>query len=357
MIEVEKLTKKYGNFTAVDNISFSIEKGEIVGFLGPNGAGKSTTMNMITGYIEPTSGTITIDGLDIERKAKKVKAKIGYMPENVPLYKELKVREFINYMAELRCVPKQNRKEAVNKAIDETGLKDVENKLISKISRGYKQRVSLAGSIVGNPEILILDEPTVGLDPAQVVEIRNLIKSFKGKYTVILSSHILSEVSNMCDKIIVINNGKIVRIDSTTNLINSETKNSKVITLTIEDSDYRIENFLNELDFISNIQVISKNDDNTVSYKITCKDDTGSSLDARKEISKALSKQGIVILEMKQAEATLEDAFMDIIDKSKKENQMNEDLNSKQKAIKVKLSLKERLSKPDKSTFEKGGKK
>ena len=234
MIEVKNLTKKYGNFEAVKDISFSIDDGEIVGFLGPNGAGKSTTMNMITGFIEPTEGSIIIDGLNIEKKPIKVKSKIGYMPENVPLYKELTVKEFILYMSDLRGIKKSEKKEAVEKAIDETGLRAVENKLISHISRGYRQRVSLAGAIVGNPEIIILDEPTVGLDPKQVVEIRNLIKSFKEKHTVILSSHILSEVSNMCDKIIMINNGKIVKIDSTSNLIKSENKESKIINITIE---------------------------------------------------------------------------------------------------------------------------
>ena len=353
MIEVKNLTKKYGTFEAVKDISFTIENGEIVGFLGPNGAGKSTTMNMITGFIEPTEGSIKIDGLDIEKKPRQVKAKIGYMPENVPLYKELTVREFINYMADLRGIKRDEKKEKINKVIDETGLKNVQNKLISNISRGYRQRVSLAGALVGNPEILILDEPTVGLDPKQVIEIRNLIKSFKGKYTVILSSHILSEVSNMCDKIIVINNGKIVKMDSTQNLINSEKKNSKIVYVTIDKESAEFDKVVKGLKVVSNVEVIEE-DNESKSYKLTCKD---SNSDIRKDLSKAFSKAGIIVLEMKLEEATLEDAFIDIIDTNTKENKMREEMQQKQKAIKIKLSLRERFGKPKKIDENKGGRK
>lgn len=353
MIEVKNLTKSYGTFDAVNDINFTIEDGEIVGFLGPNGAGKTTTMNMLTGFIEPTKGTILVDGLDIEKKPKQVKEKIGYMPENVPLYKELTVREFIEYMADLRGVKKQEKKEAVNRVIDETGLKDVQKKLISKISRGYRQRTSLAGALVGNPEILILDEPTVGLDPKQVVEIRNLIKSLKGKRTVLLSSHIISEVSNMCDKIIVINNGRIVKIDSTKNIIDVERRNSKVIDITIEDENSDFESIVREIGFVSKVQLMDQNiGDHTKSYRISCDNIDG---DIRKEVSKALTQKGIILLEMRQSEATLEDAFIDIIDTNTKENKLREEMQNKQKAIKVKLSLKERLSKPKRN--DEGGNK
>ena len=205
MIEVKNITKKYGNTTAVDDISFDVRDGEVVGFLGPNGAGKSTTMNMITGFIEPTQGTIIVNGKDISKKPKQAKRQIGYMPENVPLYQELTVREFVKYMAELKFVKKQDKKEQIEKVLEETGLKDVEKKLIRNLSRGYKQRVSLAGALIGNPDVIILDEPTVGLDPKQITEIRNLIKQLGKKHTVILSTHILSEVSQICDKVIIIN--------------------------------------------------------------------------------------------------------------------------------------------------------
>ena len=176
MIEVKNITKKYGSLTAVNNISFKINEGEIIGLLGPNGAGKSTTMNMITGYIEPTEGEILIEGYDISKKSKKAKSQIGYMPEGVPLYSDLTVKEFVTYMAELKKVDKKTRKEKVEQIIEQTGLKDVEKKLTRNLSRGYKQRVSMAGALVGEPKILILDEPTVGLDPKQITEIRALIK-------------------------------------------------------------------------------------------------------------------------------------------------------------------------------------
>ena len=211
MIEVKNITKKYGNFTAVDNINFKIEEGEIIGLLGPNGAGKSTTMNMITGYIEPTEGEIIVNGYDISKKPKKAKAQIGYMPEGVPLYSDLTVKEFVTYMAELKKVDRKTRKEKVEKIIEQTGLKDVEKKLTRNLSRGYKQRVSMAGALVGEPKILILDEPTVGLDPKQITEIRALIKELGKTHTVILSSHILSEVSQICNKVIIINKLPLTR--------------------------------------------------------------------------------------------------------------------------------------------------
>ena len=192
MIEVKNITKKYGNFIAVDNISFDVKDGEIVGLLGPNGAGKSTTMNMITGFIEATEGNIIINGYDISKKPGKAKKQIGYMPEGVPSYQELTAKEFVKYMAELKMVDRKNRKEEIESVIKQTGLEEVQNKLIKNLSRGYKQRVSMAGALVGKPDVLILDEPTVGLDPKQILEIRNLIKELEKKHTIILSSHILS---------------------------------------------------------------------------------------------------------------------------------------------------------------------
>ena len=220
MITVKNVCKKYGSFVAVDNISFEINDGEIIGLLGPNGAGKSTTMNMLTGFIEPTSGEILINGFNISKKSKKAKANIGYMPENVPLYKDLTVKEFINYMAELKYVKGKDKKNMVSDIMAKTNLTDVQNKLIKNLSRGYKQRVSMAGALVGNPKILILDEPTVGLDPKQITEIRDLIKSLAKDHTIIISSHILSEISQMCEKVIILNKGKLIAIDTPENLEN-----------------------------------------------------------------------------------------------------------------------------------------
>ena len=188
MIQVKDVTKKYGNFIAVKNLNFEIKHGEVIGLLGPNGAGKSTTMNMLTGFIEPSEGSIIINGKDIVKKAREAKKNIGYMPENVPLYLDLTVREFVTYMAELKLVQRKERKKQVEEIIKATGLEDVKNKLIRNLSRGYKQRVSMAGALVGKPEILILDEPTVGLDPKQIIEIRELIKSLGKDHTVIILS-------------------------------------------------------------------------------------------------------------------------------------------------------------------------
>ena len=241
MIQVENITKRYGTFTAVDKINFEIEEGEIVGFLGPNGAGKSTTMNMITGFIEPSSGRILVDGHDVSKKPKKAKRQIGYMPEGVPLYTDLTVKEFVTYMAELKGVERKEKKAMVQKTLEDTGLVDVQNQLTRNLSRGYKQRVSLAGALVSNPKVIILDEPTVGLDPKQVTEIRALIKELGKDHTVILSSHILSEVSQICNRVIIINKGKIVAVDTPENLEKRVTKENSIY-VTVEDLENKMEN-------------------------------------------------------------------------------------------------------------------
>ena len=309
MIEVKNVTKKYPNIKAVDNINFTIKDGEVVGFLGPNGAGKTTTMNMITGFIEPTEGQIIINGFDIVKKSKKAKKQIGYMPEGVPLYTELTAREFVNYMAELKDVKAKERKEAVEKAIEETGLKDVQNKLIKNLSRGYKQRVSMAGALIGDPKILILDEPTVGLDPKQITEIRNLIKELGKTHTVILSSHILSEVSQICNKVIIINKGKIVAIDTPENL-EAKVSNKNCLYVTVEDPEDKMNIIKNKIKEIKKIELAEKNEDGTKQYMIESEDNA----DLRKMIFSELAKEDITIFEMKKADTTLEDAFMKLIE-------------------------------------------
>ena len=266
MIQVENITKKYGDFVAVNNINFEIEEGEIIGFLGPNGAGKSTTMNMITGFIEPTSGKIIIDGYDISKKPKKAKKEIGYMPEGVPLYSDLTVKEFVTYMAEIKKVNKKEKKEMVQKALEETGLIEVQNKLNKNLSRGYKQRVSMAGALVGNPKLIILDEPTVGLDPKQVTEIRTLIKELGKKHTVILSSHILSEVSQICNRVIIINKGQIVAIDTPENLEKKAIKDNSIY-VTVEDTENKMENIKDKLENVREVKLVSENEDKTKKYK------------------------------------------------------------------------------------------
>lgn len=317
MIEVKNVTKKYGNFTAVDNITFNVKDGEVVGLLGQNGAGKSTTMNMITGFIEPTEGTIIVNGFDIMKKSLKAKKQIGYMPENVPLYPELTVKEFVSYMAELKLVGRKERKQEVENAIKETGLEEVKNKLIRNLSRGYKQRVSMAGALVGNPEVLILDEPTVGLDPKQIIEIRNLIKNLGKKHTVILSSHILSEISQICERVVILNKGKIVAIDTPENL-EEKTKEQNVLFVTVEDKEEKMLSLKEKITDIEKLEMIKDNEDGTKQYKIVSK----SEKDIRKALFDTLPKEGITIFELKKAETSLEDAFIKLVDnaKSKTEN-------------------------------------
>ena len=309
MIEVKNVTKKYGKVVAVDNINFKINDGEIIGLLGPNGAGKSTTMNMITGYIEPTEGTIVIDGYDISKKPRKAKREIGYMPEGVPLYTDMTVKEFVTYMAEIKKVDRKTRKEKIEKIIEETGLKDVEKKLTRNLSRGYKQRVSMAGALVGEPKILILDEPTVGLDPKQITEIRNLIKVLGKTHTVILSSHILSEVSQICQKVIIINKGKIIAVDTPENLENKVASKNDIY-VTVEDLDNRIEEVAKDIKEITKIELVKENKDKTKQYLIESEKD----VDLRKILFKELAKENITIFEMKKADTTLEDAFMKLIE-------------------------------------------
>ena len=312
MIGVKNVTKKYGSFTAVDNISFDVKDGEVVGFLGPNGAGKSTTMNMITGFIEPTDGQIIINGNDISKKPKKAKKQIGYMPENVPLYYDLTVKEFVTYMAELKFVKRQDKKEQVEKVIKETGLESVQKKLIKNLSRGYKQRVSMAGALVGDPDVIILDEPTVGLDPKQITEIRNLIKELGKKHTVILSTHILPEVSQICERVVIINKGKIVAVDTPENL-EKMTKENNGISVTVEDKNENMKKLKELIPEIESVEMVKDNEDGTKQYTIISKADT----DLRKKLFDVLPKQDITIFELKKTETTLEDAFIKLIDTKK----------------------------------------
>lgn len=309
MIEVKNVTKKYGKFVAVDNIGFTINEGEIIGLLGPNGAGKSTTMNMLTGFIEQTDGEIVINGHNMLKKPKKAKKEIGYMPEGVPLYTDLTVKEFITYMAEIKNVERKERKEKVQKIIEQTGLKDVEKRLIKNLSRGYKQRVSMAGALVGEPKILILDEPTVGLDPKQITEIRNLIKELGKTHTVILSSHILSEVSQICNKVIIINKGKIVAVDTPENL-ERKVSSKNCIYVTVEDTENKMEDVKEKIKEITKLELLQNNEDGTKQYMIESKED----IDLRKILFTELAKENITIFEMKKADSTLEDAFMKLIE-------------------------------------------
>ena len=342
MIKVENVTKKYGNYVAVDNMNFEVKEGEIVGFLGPNGAGKTTTMSMITGFIEPTNGTIEINGYNVSKKAKKAKREIGYMPETTPLYSELTPKEFVRYMAELKGVPRKTRKEEIQRVLKAVNIEDVQNKLIKNLSRGYKQRVSLAGALVGNPKVLILDEPTVGLDPKQVTQIRSLIKSLRKDHTVILSSHILSEISQICEKVIIINKGKLIAIDTPQNL-EDKTGEENVLLVTVEDAENKIEDVVKEMQEIREIKLIKELPDGTKQYSIIAKDNK----DIRKEIFSNFAKNEITIFELKKAETTLEDAFIGLIDRQKEE-----EVKTKEEIKKEKQEEKQKLKEAKKKDKE-----
>lgn len=337
MIEVKNITKKYGSFQAVHNLNFTVKDGEILGFLGPNGAGKSTTMNMITGYIEPTEGTIIVEGFDISQKPKKAKKQIGYMPENVPLYQELTAKEFVQYMADLKGIKRKEKKAEVERVLEATGLKDVQKKLIRNLSRGYKQRVSMAGALVGNPKVLILDEPTVGLDPKQVAEIRKLIKELGKTHTILLSSHILSEVSQICERVLIINKGRIVAIDTPENLEN-KVKKDNVLILTVEDSKNNMKDLKKEVKEIKEIELKKENTDGTKQYIIT----SDEKIDVRKKLFEVLPKKDITIFELKKAETSLEDAFIGLInEKTIEEEQGKSKEKEKYEKKKEKLAKKE----------------
>ena len=337
MIEVKNVTKKYGSFVAVEDISFTVKDGEVVGFLGPNGAGKSTTMNMITGFIEPTEGTIIVNGYDVLKKPAKAKKQIGYMPEGVPLYMDLTVKEFVTYMAELKKVPRKEKKEKVEKVLNETGIKDVEKKLIRNLSRGYKQRVSLAGALVGDPEVIILDEPTVGLDPKQITEIRQLIKELGKNHTVILSSHILSEVSQICERVVIINKGKIIAIDTPENL-ERKTQEKNVLLITIEDKNNNMDKVKNEIPEILECKFVKDNEDGTKQYMVSSNAD----VDLRKKMFEVLPKKDITIFELKKAEKSLEDAFITLIDTNTQERKEQEKLEQENKAKEKEEKAKEK---------------
>lgn len=304
MIEVQNLSKHYGDKRAVDNISFTANDGEVLGFLGPNGAGKSTTMNILTGYISSTSGKALIDGVDILENPIKAKKNIGYLPEFPPLYMDMTVKEYLNFIYDL----KKCRLPRISHLKDICGLVKIDkvyNRIIRNLSKGYRQRVGLAQALVGNPSILILDEPTVGLDPKQIVEIRTLIKRLGKQHTVIFSSHILSEVQAVCDKIIVINEGKIVADDTETNLSDKLT-GAHILTAKIEGEYEEVAKRVLAIDGVEVCKQINANArDGVIEYRIEC--DEGA--DIRRELFIAMAEMNKPILELKTAELSLEDIF------------------------------------------------
>lgn len=307
MIEVKNLVKKYGDHTAVDHLSFQIEKGKIYGFLGPNGAGKSTTMNMITGYIASTEGTVSIDGYDILEEPEKAKKCIGYLPEQPPLYFDMTVLEYMKFAADLKKIPKDKKKAMIEEVMDMVKITDMKNRLIKNLSKGYRQRVGLAQAILGYPEVIILDEPTVGLDPKQIIEIRDLIKSLKKKHTVILSSHILSEVSAVCDYVLIISHGKLVASDTPDNLSKLAAGANNINLLAKGEKD-NIRQHLLEIPGVKEITIDKKT--GVEGWNITVS--TEENRDIRGEIFYKMAENHCPILEMQSRKVSLEEIFLEL---------------------------------------------
>ncbi len=299
MIEVQGLTKEYGSEKAIDNLSFSIKKGDVVGFLGPNGAGKSTTMKIITGYMAPSSGSVTVKGFDVYEKPIEVKKRIGYLPEVPPVYLDMYVADYLKFVAEIKLVPKSELSKKVDRALQKTNLGDVRNRLIGNLSKGFRQRVGIAEAIVSDPEILILDEPTVGLDPKQVLEIRSLIQTLAGEHTVILSTHILPEVQATCKRIIIINKGKIVAEDSLEEL-NRQVSGSSRILLRTKKGDAQSLQDLKNIEGVQAFQVVSPGQ---------CYVDI-SSPDLSDKIAELVVSKGLGLLELTPQNNNLEDIFI-----------------------------------------------
>lgn len=303
MIEVKNLVKRYGNHTAVDHLSFTVEKGQIYGFLGPNGAGKSTTMNIMTGYLGATSGEVLINGHDILKEPEEAKKNIGYLPELPPLYMDMTVMEYLKFSAELKKIKKSDRKREIDRALRLVKLVDVKDRLIKNLSKGYKQRVGLAQAILGFPEVIILDEPTVGLDPKQIIEIRELIRELAKEHTVILSSHILAEIREVCDYIMIISKGKLVASDTPEHL-EELMKGSDTIRVETKASEERVRGILDQFDEIE--EVVYKSEDDIIKAEIKTKEQ----LDIREEIFRAFADEECSLITLQKTAASLEEVFL-----------------------------------------------
>lgn len=306
MIEVKNLVKRYGDHLAVDHLTFTVKEGQIYGFLGPNGAGKSTTMNIMTGYLGATEGEVLINGHNILEEPEKAKKCIGYLPELPPLYMDMTVLEYLKFVSELKEIKKAERKESIEFAISLTKLEDVKNRLIKNLSKGYKQRVGLAQAVLGLPQIIILDEPTVGLDPKQIIEIRDVIKELGKHHTVILSSHILSEVSAVCDHIMIIANGKLVASDSPDQL-ERLFSGSSTLEMNVKGNVKQVRQILTTFDTIEELSIVEK-DENTVDIILK----TPKDIDLREELFYKFADEKCPILMLKASSVSLEDVFLEL---------------------------------------------
>ena len=324
MIEVNNLVKRYGDHTAVDHLSFKIEKGKIYGFLGPNGAGKSTTMNMITGYTASTEGTVKIDGHDILEEPEEAKKCIGYLPEQPPLYFDMTVLEYMKFVADLKKIPKDKKATMIEEVMDMVKISDMRNRLIKNLSKGYRQRVGLAEAIMGYPEVIILDEPTVGLDPKQIIEIRTLIKDLKKKHTVILSSHILSEVSAVCDYVLIISHGKLVASDTPENL-GKLAEGSNTLEMLIKGEKSQIKQALESIEGVNSVTIEKDEKQNLWSAKVSTEENN----DIREKAFYKMSDINSPIYEMKSKKVSLEEIFLELTASEKPASASEDDTDQK----------------------------
>lgn len=319
MIEVKNLVKRYGNYLAVNDLSFTVQKGEIVGLLGPNGAGKSTTMNVMTGYLSATEGSVTIDEYDIFDEPEEAKKLIGYLPEQPPIYMDMTVNEYLRFVADLKSVSKKERGGQIAEILEDTKLVDVQNRLIRHLSKGYRQRVGIAGSLVGYPELIILDEPTVGLDPKQIIEIRDLIRKLSKKHTVILSSHILSEISAVCERIIIINKGRLIADDTLENL--AEYANSNLgLRLSVKGDLHKVKEVVTKIPSVTSIKESEEQDG--VSNMLVF---TENNKDIRDELFYLLAEEKLPIYGMELRTLSLEDVFLMLTEDNQEEFYEKED--------------------------------
>jgi len=307
LIEVQNLTKRYGQHKAIDNINFSINAGEIVGFLGPNGAGKTTTMNIMTGFIAATSGDVMIDGMDIIAEPERAKANIGYLPDTPPVYLDMRVEEYLNFVANIKGV-RRGRKDMVKHVMKQVSIDDIPRRLIKNLSRGYRQRVGLAQAMIGNPKVIIMDEPTIGLDPKQIIEMRDVVKNLGKQHTVILSSHIMQEVAAVCDRMMIINKGKIVASGTPETLSESITKGANRMQVRVKGAKQQILDALKEFSIIKSISAETGSEPGTMDFVLAGDNNE----DIREAIFMCMSKNNFPILLMKSTELSLEEIFLSL---------------------------------------------
>jgi ABC-2 type transport system ATP-binding protein len=306
VIEVQHLTKRYGPVTAVDDISFRVERGEILGFLGPNGAGKTTTMRVLTGYMPPTDGKAIVAGYDVFEQPIEAKRRTGYLPETPPLYPDMSVRDYLSFVARIKGVPRSERKARIDEMLRKTHIADMANRLCGKLSKGYRQRVGLAQALMHNPDVLILDEPTAGLDPKQIIETRQLIKGLAGDHTIILSTHILPEVSQTCQRVVIINRGKVVAVDTPDNLT-ARLRGSETMYLQVDSAGADVASVLQRVSGVTRVAVADSKQQ-VVGYEV----DSEAGRDVRRELAAAIVGRGWGLLEMRPLRMSLEEIFLHV---------------------------------------------